>query len=562
MSLQNWLESGNFKKVQQLSNGGYYCKDTKGNEFYFPPNCSGNMSMVSFLPGDGGSSNDARAWRRIIEGNNPPDYIVAISYTAYHDNANNLLTDTYNALSRNGIKVTDVVQMSFSASGYSCYDSLNRLLTEHPDVNATMVVNNTTNDSSKVEHPENYRAIIDAGVPIIYVDPKGNQHRMRMLKEGEENGYNMYWLQSNSGDHMAYNDDIIINRFADFILGYADEFGNSKYMGGKVTYNLVKLDPETGKYVSADYADLVTSYLGKARIPDLNKILEVDAFDIKSSKVQNDDMGTLAYLKDLQLTSSTGTVSSDLYYVQTSMNEIRSMVKGSSYLTNLSQQGFRSSDGIPGCIGLYVNAYFEVVNALLTTLALESESVLSYAQAMVDMDNDQAAGAAELGKIVETPYAAGTKPESTYVPPKKTDQVYSPDPSNTGCGSSGCGSSGSACGSSGGGCGGASTPVDPGTTVEGEKVLKYKFEDGHHALITYEGATIKEIKYQYKYDNNSEAQKAYPDIFVKYHYEDYVDKLLLNNDQIDVYIKPESYSELEFKEIEKKFLEGAEVEYD
>lgn len=566
MDIYSYLQQ-NYKKVEQLKGGGYFCTDREGNNLYVPANYNGNMGMVAYLPGDGGSYNDARVWRDIIQGNNPPPYIVSISHTAYHSTAENLLTDTYNGLTGQGLNITDVVQMSFSASGYSCYDSMNRFLTEHPDVNTTMVINNTTNDSSKISHPGNYQAIIDADVPIIYVDPSGKQaYRYQKMIEGTENGFNMYWLQSNSGSHMGYNNDIIYNRFCDYLLGYTDSFGSERESGGHVEYKLVEFDPELGKYVEADYNDLVTSFLNRAGVPDIDRILAYDAFNITTNKVANDEMGTLSYLDDLHLTSSTGTVSSDYYFVNTSMNDIRHMIKTSSYLQNLSVQTFRSGDGIPGCISGYIQAYFDVVNDLLSTLALEAESVLSYAQAMVDMDNDQAAGATELGSIIETPYGADAKPASSYVPPKKTDEVYtSGTPTGGGCGSSGggCGSSGGGCGSSGGGCasgGGQSQITEPETT--GAKQIKYVFEDGHHALITYDGAEIKEFKYQYKYDDAEKAKAAYPDVFVKYHYEDYVDKLVMEEDHIDVLIKPDSYSELEFKEIEKKFLEGAKVEYE
>ena len=423
MDLQTYLQQ-NFTKVEQTANGGYFCTRSNGDELYIPGNYSGNIGMFAYLPGSGGSGNDARVIRNQIRSANPPDYIVAIS--AECSDHNNTLQVAYNELSSQGFNITDVAEMSFSASGGIGFDRLEAFQSLHPDVNCVMVVNNTSADGNRTSNPGKYPSLVENEVPIIYVDPPGRGDVQSKTQNGNLNGFNVYWLQSSSGSHIAYNADIIYNHFVDYLLGYNDSFTSTNENGGQVNYQLVTFDTETQQFVNADYNDLVSSYLGRVRIPNMNKILSYDAFNIETQKVENDDMGVLSNLTDLRLTSSTGVVSSDYYYVQTSMNEVRTSVKNSSYLTNLSQLTSRSSDTIPGCIATYVNAFFDIVNNLLSTLAIEAESVLSYAQAMVDMDNDQKAGAEKLGSIVETPYGEDAKPETSYVPQPKTDQVYNP----------------------------------------------------------------------------------------------------------------------------------------
>ena len=69
---------------------GYYAKQmgNRADEIYIPANVGlgGNVGMLSYIPGAGGSHNDAAAIRNRIM-NNPPDYVVSISYSPGDGNA-------------------------------------------------------------------------------------------------------------------------------------------------------------------------------------------------------------------------------------------------------------------------------------------------------------------------------------------------------------------------------------------------------------------------------------------------------------------------------------------
>ena len=127
MDIEQYLRD-NYRTVQELDNGGFYCEDANHNGLYIPADYNGNMGMLAYLPGAGGYP-DGAALREQILGDNPPDYIISISHTAYHQTAENLLLDTYRSLSDNlNVNITDVVQMSFSASGGNGFISLNNTL--------------------------------------------------------------------------------------------------------------------------------------------------------------------------------------------------------------------------------------------------------------------------------------------------------------------------------------------------------------------------------------------------------------------------------------------------
>ena len=162
-----------------------------------------------------------------------------------------------------------------------------------------------------------------------------------------------------------------------------------------------------GRWETASYEDYSTSVLNNVTPSgvnvnysfDFSKYLDVDDFEIKAydSTLMNTfsplaGMGALglSYLNNPELQSNLhGTeIVSDLTFVSDSMNQIRTGISGTSFLSSLQGLTFRSSDGIPGCLVGYIEAYFNVVGALLNDLAQETSSVMSYAQAYADMDAD------------------------------------------------------------------------------------------------------------------------------------------------------------------------------
>ena len=69
------------------------------------------------------------------------------------------------------------------------------------------------------------------------------------------------------------------------------------------------------------------------------------------------------------------------------MNAIRSQVKSSSFLNNVALPKFRSYSGIPGCIGAYIDKFYDYVGDLMDLVVEETDAITSLGQVMVDMDN-------------------------------------------------------------------------------------------------------------------------------------------------------------------------------
>ena len=144
---------------------------------------------------------------------------------------------------------------------------------------------------------------------------------------------------------------------------------------------------------------------------DFSQYIDAEAFDITAydSSVMETckplaGIGAAAgisYLTDPTLQSSlhNQNIVSDLQYVSQSMNEIRSSIQNTKFLSSLQGLTFRNSEGIPGCLTPIIEAYFQAVGALLATLANETNSIMSYAQACADMDSDYANKAGKISEI-------------------------------------------------------------------------------------------------------------------------------------------------------------------
>ena len=375
-------------KIETVSSNGqvvgYFAKST-GISMYVPTSVANNsnVNMVSYLPGSGGAGNDAAKLREQIA-NNPPNYIISISSECY--DKYNCIESGYNVASAANGKVTNNVTVCFSASGFMGLQRTEEFLEKHPEVKSTVVSSEPYNQTKfKVQ---NATALKKSQTPIVFAAPDSGFHinMMDYIKNFKENGLNTYLLETDytSGAHIATNRDVLTSGMLEYVLGLKDSFDTTRAGG----YDFIKYDTATGKFVNADYKEIAGQEVIK--IPNLSDINASDSFTIetKTSPVNE----KYASLKSIDSIGDASLVefSSDYGLVRDHMNNIRSLIKSSSFLGGVSNFGFRSSSGIPGCITKYINAYYDIVGSLLNSISMETESVVSYAEAIVKMDKELA----------------------------------------------------------------------------------------------------------------------------------------------------------------------------
>ncbi|MBP5679198.1 MAG: hypothetical protein J6X28_05205 [Bacilli bacterium] len=401
---------------------GYYVRGKNGDEMYLPANVSGNVGMFSYLPGAGGSRNDAARIRDWINSDNPPSFPVTIA--AECSDKHNCIEVGYQVAKGANMNVTNNVTVCFSASGYLGISRTNTFEENHPDVVSTVISCEPYN-----EHIYNYKkngaqGLIDSGSQVIFVAPSRFHINMKdEIKGMTEAGINAYFLQtaySGGGSvHIMTNRDIISSGIIDYLLGYSDDF--NKEPGSNPHYQLMKFNSELKDYENVNYDELANNVVA-VKIPKKEELNVVDAFDIQTK--ESPVHGKYSGLKSIEPVQVTGAVMKTNYtYANEEMNKIRSLVKSSNFVDSFKNLTFRSIAGIPGCISGYLNQYYDIVGSLLNSLTLETDSILSYTQAVVDLDNDLA-NSKPAGTIVQDSELKG------YIPiglPEEEDEKEKDD---------------------------------------------------------------------------------------------------------------------------------------
>lgn len=544
MNIGEYLQAnfpGGVKEYKEItSNGalkGYYVRGNNGDEMYLPTSTTGNVGMLSYIPGSGGSGTDAARIREQIE-QNPPSYPITIAASC--SDHNNCIEVGYSLAQGANMNVTNNVTVCFSASGFLGISRTEDFEDNHPDVSSTVISCEPYNTGYfKYSDETKTDGFRNSNSQILFVAPKSGFHvnLESEIKNMTGYGLNAYFLETaysgSSGNvHIRTNADILTNGIIDYLLGYSSDFntnpGNGEY---SPNYRLVKFNPTTSTYEEMTYDELAST-VKVIRIPNIEKLTAIDSFNIETvvSPVQE----KYKTLKTLGRKDVKGTVMKTNYvFASNKMNDLRSLVEQTSFISSLSNQTFRSSDGIPGCITAAINAYYDIVGSLLSSLSLETDSILSYTQAVVDMDQD-------LANSVPTGQIVADSEQKQKIPIGLEQKEEKPVNNN----------------SSGGGYIPTPTPIQQEEEeVEKEPDYRYDF-DGYQGLIYLENGKVSEIKFRYTYDTEEQAKKELEQIKELYKEKDYIEEVIQKKTYVDVIFKEESYKEKTLEEIIKEYFEG------
>ena len=555
MNIGEYLQEnfpGGVKKYEEIvvdgSIRGYYVRGNNGDEVYLPANVSGNVGMLSYIPGSGGSGNDAARIRDRIH-NDPPEYPITIAASC--SDHQNCIEVGYNLAQGANMNVTDNVTVCFSASGFLGITRTENFEDRHPDVTSTIIscepYGAGTYASGKVENVDGM-----SNSQIIFVAPRAGFHinLQNEIKKMTYDGLNAYFLgtgyqNSPSSVHIMTNADVLTSGMIDYLLGYSDTF-NSEPGNGRYTpnYQLVKYNAETGEYEGMEYDDLAST-IRAIRIPDINKLKAVDSFNFetKISPVHSKYQG-LSNLERKGLSATT--MKTSYTYATNEMNNIRDLVKSASFVNSFNNTTFRSGSGIPGCIGAYLNAYYDIVGSLLNSIAIETDSVISYTDAVVQLDNDLA-NSLSGGQIVQDSEVKG------YIPIGLPEEKEEKKQDATGVprdGSSGGG------GYSGGGSYIPTIEPDPITVDKPDYVYDF---DGYQGLIYMDGNKIDKISYRYTYASEQEATNNISKVKDLYKEKEFIKEVVQTGNYLDAVFKEEFYKDKTKDEIVEQYFKGGKL---
>ena len=583
----------------------YYFEN--GREYGYIPisyETGDNINVYAFMPGDSGGRSDYVLDYARTHSEEFADCAVFVAKVhTTQVNGNDIVSSASNFASSNNMNIANLGGESFSGSGGRMADALAAFVLDpnNQDTNVSMLWTDAYLCSGYDIHYDSYKTLGEHGVVLYGVTDVNTHAVLDGFKTAARNGEEVIYIRTNNPSHGGKVEESLENNMMLYIMGLTDEVGSHyNYSGVQDSEYYVRgYNEETNAFdIKKSLDDIHGDAVYVFKIPEIinvKDLFRVDDFEIKEYPVEC--LSKYEALKNIETglsinfgTLSDTVLSSDMIYVTSAMSSLRTQIKNSNFL-NGKTLGFRSSTGIPGCITGYINAYYDIMGQLMDSLVRQTESVMSVGQAIVDMNIAMEKKAEELeeapGVIEEvgapptliseeeekeeeppvketpnTPPIVNPPKEDPVVPPVKetpnTPPIIPPikeEPEPV------------------------SPPVketpepepteEPVPTKEPEvtqeptpseeeailpELVVGEREDGSKILIEIREGKVTEVKYTYEYGSIEEAESALESIKEKYKELEYIKEIKVNNTNIDIIFKEESYIDLDMDSILNKYF--------
>lgn len=506
------------------------------------------LPIIALLPGDGGKSNFKDGF--LNQDNLPRAIYVVAGPHKYQTTENNALITAENFCNSHNINVSQIGIESFSGSGSVGLMEAAYASQKYSNIPITLVETDgfMMGEDSTINYLNNENANILRNNPnftAICVTYNGGATLTGYNKIGGY-GINTYYLATTITDHSSIRGASEKNMVLPYFMGLVDELGNAGYGGVEAGYKLYKYSMEMGCF---DTNNRLDPEVARAIVDfTIDKLYYNDNYKITISNSEiSEKYNDLFNINHISINSN-GEVSSDFQFVVDEMNKLRDQIKQNESLKNLKMQNFRDPSGIPGIIGKYVNMYFDTIGTLLTNLSLQSESIISIAQAMVDMDNDLKNKSEEItdnayDKIQETvpEVPKEDNKNNTYNNPYGNN--IQEEPRNKAE---------------------STIPISTYPLNGSEELLKdgslvYSFEDGTRLFIKTEGDKVLDMRYKLPCSSENDLNSLYKSLCEKYKDSDIVDLIIPNNNNIEIVLNEKVFIDSTLEEIKNRFCTGGVI---
>ena len=462
----------------------------------------------------------------------------------------NILNDAYTLLQNNGANITDVGVQSFSNGGPGSMLSLGGFLELNPnaDINTKVVLCDTYNveeivnlyDKPNLNGVEQGKvnamnALINNNTeiyslnwtsPKVYNNHANNVAALSRLMS--EKGFNYAFSKSSRLQHADYMLDFFNGGGLDFLSGSGKLNLDNRYYSEFLRYD------ENGNEVAATMKTGIYKALAIAAISKYN------------------------YLRDVtKIGPVNSNVSSDTLYVCEQMNKLRELISKSQFLSSNRKQVFSNSSSIPGCIGMYIDAYYNIMGSLMDSLMKETEVVASVACAIDDMSSSLKNEAEKLSVGASSLIEKVT----TNDPTSNTNNNTTNNNNNNNNNSSATHRHSwpavhhrhntSSNNNEDNNENETSNPLNKKI----EEIVK-KRSDGSTLHISKNKDKVVELKYVYEFKNKEEANSKINEIKEIFKDVDYIDDIKVNDKNIEIIFKDDSYKDMNYDEIIDKYLDG------
>lgn len=574
MDVENYLNQ-NCKDYELLSNGVYHATYYNGNEIYIPKDYNGTMDVLAYYPGKGGSAESVDSLRDAMGNDAYSNTILAISKEAF-DKGDLLgsvdeFTDTMN------INVNNATVVTYSASGATGFKSLNDYATNNPSLDnmAMVVIDGCNIQDNIINKGVKYDALIDREVPIYMVGYSGAKYQDQSCRWNSAYlngmGYNTIYFRENYEDdsingHVAIKNDMFNDGVLSYLLGHNDDIDASilaKYEAGKyhldANHNVDKDD-----VVSLELSDLIIDTIGgyNIKVPNVDSFTSSDDFVISevdsdvSNKYKNLSELSTFNIANLNLDSTKlgDIVISDLDFAIGRVNEIRDKIKGTNFIGGFKKANYRSSSLIPGCIGQYIDEYFNAVGESLNKLSMDTDAAVSVGLSLANLENDikdlaeiEIDTVDDIDSQIVILGGDNLDKNITEIPTNETGEtinnITSSEESNLDRNVIG-------------------EPIDEtketvnniSSSLEDVSIQETIYEeDGYKVLIGQDGDNIVSFKYQYECGTLDDAQEMYNQLFDKYGNLDFFDHMELNGNNVIINFKEDAFKGLSLDQLLEKY---------
>lgn len=578
--VENYLQQ-NCKDYELLSNGVYHATYDNGNEIYIPKDYNGTMDVLAYYPGKGGSAESADSLREAMGSDAYSNTILAISKEAF-DKGNLLgsvdeFTDTVN------INVNNATVVTYSASGATGFKSLNDYATNNPSLdNMSMVVIDGCNIRENIiNNGVQYEALIDREVPIYMVGYSGAEYKDQNCRWNSaalnDMGYDTIYFKENYDDHsinghVAIKNDMFNDGVLSYLLGHNDDIDASilaKYEAGK--YHLdANRNVDKNDVVSLELSDLIVDTIDgyNIKVPNVDSFTSSDDFVISevdsdvSSKYKNlSELSTFNIANfNLDSTKLGDTVISDLDFAIGRVNEIRDKIKGTNFIGGFKKANYRSSSLIPGCIGQYIDEYFNAVGESLNKLTMDTDAAVSVGLALAGLENNlknlaeiEIDTVADIDNQVVILEGDNLDKNITETLNEETSQtvnnITSSEESNLDEDIVEVTTNET-----------SETVNNITSSSEDASIQETMYEgDGYKVLIGQDEDNIVSFKYQYECGTLEDAQEMYNQLFNEYGKLDFFDYMELNGNNVIINFKEDAFKGLSLEQLLEKYNIGKQI---
>lgn len=531
------------KEPVRVKNGTYY--NFRGYNLYVPDEVDSSTAAFIYYPGSGGSGNDAKIIRNMIESGTASEIIV-IADDAYTDRSTGgarHLQLIENIGRENSCEITNIDCMGFSASGPTTFNTILNTISTYPDNGKySAVFCDVVNFNVSQEQID---ILKDNESTLIFLEP--DRQVTNFEKALAQGGVDVIiaWAGGGHGGHVVLNREALENGIIDFVSGVSDELANSDI------YKFVKYDAIKGEWYQIPLEEVAESFLGAEAVN--NPLRYYD-------RLSNMDT-------DLKCHNS---------FLANKINNIRTAIKNSNFLSTTSMEYYSSTTQIPNAENEVVQAYFSSCAKSLNCLEKDTAKIIEIGNSIKEINDALKDDAAELNSSlnyytngnVSTDKTTGNNwadTNNTYNSGTNLSTAPTYVPSYTGPSNSGSsGSSGTSVETT--------QPTEP-TLEERIKAIKDEFleynelcsDSGKNILvyrntvdkckvvIHYEGETILSIDHYYQYPTQKEAMDGMK--VLKEEYSTNCEDILRETNTLKVVMEESTYKDLTVSKLREQFKE-------